>query len=552
MNHGRVPNAGPLDATLDAPISTAGEDSCVGEHCKVHLVEGSGPQLSSETHGLLKQRLRMAAIVLFLGFLAFLGWELLFFDAFKPYAYWRLGAHLLVTVALGLAASLICRKCYLPNWVLRLDELLIFGAPAAYMLLGQYSHMVTCVEQYGMTPSPAAPWLMLIFTYAVFIPNSWRRAAVVIGCLAAAPLAMIGVMLLTNSMCSGALLSQPAMLSQLVLVLGLAYGTAVVGVHTINSLRQEAFEAKQLGQYRLKRLLGAGGMGEVYLAEHQLMKRPCAIKVIRPEKAGDPRVLARFEREVRATARLTHWNSIEIFDYGRTEDGTFFYVMEYLPGLNLQELVMRFGPLPAGRVVHLLQQACEALSEAHALGLIHRDIKPANIFAAERGGVYDVAKLLDFGLAKPLGGLRSAGITQEGTITGSPLYMSPEQASGESDADERSDIYSLGGVAYFLLTGRPPFDEELPLKVLIAHAHQPPPPLGDLRPDLSDDLQAVVMRCLAKDPEDRYQSARELSTAFAALEESRGWTRDDAARWWQQRELPVLTEATANEAVGQL
>ena len=178
---------------------------------------------------------------------------------------------------------------------------------------------------------------------------------------------------------------------------------SVCGTHLINTLRREVFEAKQLGQYRLVKLLGAGGMGEVYLAEHRMLKRPCAIKLIHPDRAGDPRVLARFEREVRMTARLSHWNTVEIFDYGRTDDGTFFYVMEYLPGLSLEDLLERHGPLPAERVVHLLRQTCHGLREAHEVGLIHRDIKPGNIFAAQRGGLYDVVKLLDFGLVKPVG-----------------------------------------------------------------------------------------------------------------------------------------------------
>jgi serine/threonine-protein kinase len=275
-------------------------------------------------------------------------------------------------------------------------------------------------------------------------------------------------------------------------------------------------------------------MGEVYLAEHQLMKRPCAIKLIRPERAGDAKVLARFEREVRASAKLTHWNSIEIFDYGRADDGTFYYVMEYLPGLNLEELVRRHGPLPPERAIHLLTQTCDALAEAHAQGLIHRDIKPANIFAAERGGIFDVAKLLDFGLAKPIvADGAGAEVTQEGTITGSPLYMSPEQATGDTEPDARSDVYSLGGVAYFLLTGRPPFDGQQPIKVIIAHAHEPVVPPSDLRGDVPADLEAVVLRCLAKNPDDRFQSASELAAALSECEASGQWNRTSARQWWQ-------------------
>ena len=175
----------------------------------------------------------------------------------------------------------------------------------------------------------------------------------------------------------------PAYLVEISLMLGLAVVTSVYGTHMVGTLRREAFEARRLGQYRLLRLIGSGGMGEVYLAEHQMMKRPCAIKVIRPSKADDPQALARFEREVHATAKLSHWNTVEIFDYGRADDGTFYYVMEYLPGLSLAQLVERYGPLPPARVVYLLAQVCDALGEAHAAGLIHRDIKPGNIFSAD-------------------------------------------------------------------------------------------------------------------------------------------------------------------------
>ena len=245
------------------------------------------------------------------------------------------------------------------------------------------------------------------------------------------------------------------MMLEVPMLLVLSCVIAVWGVRTMGRLRRQAFEARQLGQYRLKQLLGAGGMGEVHLAEHVLLKRPCALKLIHPDKAGNPNTLARFEREVQATARLSHWNTVEIFDYGRTDDGTFYYVMEYLPGLNLHQLVEMFGPLPAERAIHLLMQTCDALSEAHAKGLVHRDIKPGNIFAANRGGVFDVAKLLDFGLVKPIADWGDSAVTQDGMVAGSPLFMSPEQATADS-VDARSDIYSLGATAYFLLHGPRP------------------------------------------------------------------------------------------------
>jgi eukaryotic-like serine/threonine-protein kinase len=317
---------------------------------------------------------------------------------------------------------------------------------------------------------------------------------------------------------------------------------AIVGVYTINALRIEAFEARQLGQYQLGRRLGGGGMGEVYLAEHQLMKRPCAIKLIRPEKAGDPRTLARFEREVRASAKLSHWNNIDIFDYGRAADGTFYYVMEYLPGMSLADLVERHGPVPPARVVFLLRQTCEALAEAHAMGLIHRDIKPANIFAAERGRIYDVAKLLDFGMVKPMDGPDEADLTHDGSITGSPLYMSPEQVTGDHEPDARTDIYSLGVVAYYLLSGRHPFEAVQPIKIMVAHAHQNPVPLSQLAPNVPADLEAIVMRCLAKNPADRFSSARDLAKALDSCEVASDWSHAHAAAWWA--EIGNATDAT--------
>jgi serine/threonine-protein kinase len=314
--------------------------------------------------------------------------------------------------------------------------------------------------------------------------------------------------------------------------------TGLFGVDTIGSLRREVFEARQLGQYQLTGRIGAGGMGEVYLAEHQLLKRPCVVKLIRPDKAGDPRVLARFQREVRATAKLSHWNTVEIFDYGSTDDGTFYYVMEYLPGMSLAELAEQHGPLPPSRVIHLLRQACDALGEAHAAGLIHRDIKPGNIFAAQRGGVDDVVKLLDFGLVKPIVEDQSVQLTTEGSITGSPLYMSPEQATGDTDPDARSDIYSLGAVGYLLLTGLPPFGGDKPIKVMIAHAHEPPVPPSERAPGISADLDRVILRCLAKAPDDRYQTAAALAEALAACRGADQWTRTEAAAWWREHSRP--------------
>ncbi len=302
----------------------------------------------------------------------------------------------------------------------------------------------------------------------------------------------------------------------------------------------------RLGPYCLKEKLGAGGMGDVYEAEHILLRRPCAIKFIRPGRDAGEVALARFEQEVRATARLTHWNTVDIYDYGHTCNGTFYYVMELLPGLNLGELVKLHGPLLPARVVHFLRQVCGALGEAHGTGLVHRDITPANIFAARRGGVHDVAKLLDFGLVKqPASEEARKPITvPEGHFSGSPLYMSPEQAAVYEEADARSDIYSLAAVAYYLLTGNPPFPRKTPLQVLAAHERDEVVAPSRLRPGLPGDLEGIVLRCLEKDPNDRFQDVRTLRRALSTCDCANQWTEDRAVAWWREIEGPWSVTAS--------
>jgi serine/threonine-protein kinase len=386
---------------------------------------------------------------------------------------------------------------------------------------------------------------VLILTYGLYVPKSWRRAAIVVGPLALLPFATLSVLTLRHpaamewlwagwnySTTPRALLFTFDGLILAILALGATYGA-----HTISRLRREVAEARRLGQYSLRRLIGSGGMGEVYLAEHLLLKRPCAVKLIRPGGAVDPRAPERFEREVRHTATLSHPNTVEVYDYGRAEDGTYYYVMEYLDGLSLTELVERYGPLPPGRAVFLLRQVCGALREAHAEGLVHRDIKPSNIFAARRGGLGDVAKLLDFGLVRPTARAGAAELSGEGQILGTPLFMSPEQAAGGRELDGRSDIYSLGAVAYFLLIGRPPFDGPSGLELMIAHARDPVVPPSQVRPGIPDDLEHVVLRCLAKDAAERFPDAESLERALAACACAGDWDQDRADRWWRDADL---------------
>jgi serine/threonine-protein kinase len=373
-------------------------------------------------------------------------------------------------------------------------------------------------------------WFSLIAVYGTAVPNTLRRAAIVIGGMAVTPFVVV--------VCTWWSDPPPVRVRTEFLVTlgwwtGLGFATAVFGSHKLSQYRRAAVEARRLGPYTLIRKLGTGGMGEVYLAEHRLLKRPCAVKLIRSDRAAEPLDLLRFEREVQATAGLTHPNAVQVFDYGHTPDSTFYYAMEYLPGLNLQDLVKRHGPLPPARAVHLLRQVCGTLREAHTAGLIHRDIKPGNIIVCERGGIPDVAKLLDFGLVRLMGG-GGAELTQDGVITGTPAYMAPEQASGAS-VDARADIYAIGGVAYFLLTGRPPFSGPSAMKIVAAHLYERPVPPSRHCSNVPADLEAVVLRCLGKAPADRFPDVASLEAALGACKCAGQWSPAEAAAWWHSQ-----------------
>jgi serine/threonine-protein kinase len=310
-----------------------------------------------------------------------------------------------------------------------------------------------------------------------------------------------------------------------------------IASHTIYGLRREAQQARVLGQYRLDTKIGEGGMGVVWRASHVLLRRPTAVKLIAPHRAGDS-AIRRFEREVQLTARLKHPNSVAIYDYGRTRDGTFYYAMEYLDGTDLERLVAEHGPLPPARVVHVLTQVLGALAEAHDLGLVHRDVKPANLLVSPRRGEHEVAKIVDFGLVKSIElGQKQSALSTADNLTGTPLYMAPEAIQSPGNVDGRSDIYALGAVAWFLLVGRPPFEGTSVIEICAKHLHEAPlrPSVALGRP-LPIDLEDIVLACLEKNPDARPQDARTLRRRLEASSSNGRWTAEAAAEFWRLRE----------------
>jgi len=512
----------------------------------VGVVAGSAPVSENELVPLLHRRLRFLVLV----FLAFYGVTAVVMRLLFPHTRDLVIDNWANAVTLAAFCSLLAflsGRRPLTLGQLRAVEFLLFAILAVRMVLrgyallwaaGHFERVKTWIAAgdvlnaremlSGLDHRLMATSAMFVVAYGVIVPNTWRRCAVVVAAFTALPAGIWVAACAAHGLpfdywfTFGAVMAWWALIQISVM--------SVYGAYRIEASRQEAAEARRLGQYVLREKLGGGGMGEVFLADHVLLRRPCAVKLIRPERVGDPAMLQRFEREVRATAFLTHPNTVQVFDYGHTPDGTFYYVMEHLPGLTLEELVRRYGPLPPNRAVHFLRQVCAALGEAHARGLTHRDIKPGNVMVCERGGVHDVVKVLDFGLVRiPKDDGAYETLTREGTVAGTPAYMSPEQAGGEAVIDPRSDVYSVGALAYFLLTGKPPFADRSAPRMLAAHLYEPP---GALPATVPSDLAAVVMRCLAKAPAERWANSASLEAALAGTQMA-GWSSLEAAAWWE-------------------
>lgn len=351
---------------------------------------------------------------------------------------------------------------------------------------------------------------------------------------------------------------QPLRLLRLIflsLVLLLALATLITFISSYwNVVWKRRFDeaqlqARQLGQYTLGEKIGEGGMGVVYRASHALMRRETAVKLLLPSRADDE-LIRQFEHEVQLTCQLTHPNTIQIYDYGHTADGIFYYAMELLHGMTLHDLISRHGAQPEERVIHLLSQICGSLQEAHAAGLIHRDIKPSNLFLCERGGIPDTLKVLDFGLVRQF----APGPVADGAalrFVGTPLYMAPETLGDSGIVDPRSDLYAVGAVAYELLTGQPVFRGESIEALWVQHRQATPIPVGQrASPPISPELSGIIMQCLAKAPAQRPQSAEELNRALRACPLVHPWTLERRHQWWVRFVAPPGIEPMAAPAPG--
>jgi hypothetical protein len=382
----------------------------------------------------------------------------------------------------------------------------------------------------------AAVWTAFIFAEfivlgrALVVPSSPRRT-VVVSAVAFVPLAAAGI---AQAIQWPQYLEFPPVAFAVgdVFLCAITILLAATGSGVIYGLRRQITDAMQLGQYTLDEKIGEGGMGAVYRAHHAMLRRPTAIKLLPPAKLGADS-LKRFEREVQHMSQLTHPNTVAVYDYGRSPDGVFYYAMEYLDGIDLETLVKIDGPQPAPRVVHIMRQVCGALDEAHGLGLTHRDIKPANVILCRRGNQPDVAKVVDFGLVKEIT-RESTDMTATQVILGTPAYLAPEAVTDPDKVGPSVDIYALGAVGYFLLTARRVFDGKSVVDLCVQHASASPvAPSKRTDNPIPTDLEALIMRCLHKDPLDRPRSARELRATLAALPVYQEWDESSALTWWE-------------------
>jgi serine/threonine-protein kinase len=387
--------------------------------------------------------------------------------------------------------------------------------------------------------SPYFGGAMIVVVICGMVQNErWQRGAVAgLATFAAYPLVILGAAAFSPRI--AAQLRDPVastIFSANVGNLLIAAVVVIIAGDVAWRLRRQVFEARSLGRYKLKKRIGVGGMGEVWVAHHATLDRDVAVKILSGDWARrDATALARFEREVRATTELAHPNTVRVFDYGVTDDGVSYYAMELLDGESLASLIAREGALPPARAIHLVSQVARALAEAHAKGIVHRDVKPENIFVVRLAEEPDFVKVLDFGIAQRAETGLDPKLTRTGALIGTPAWLAPETIRGEV-VDARADLYSLGAVLYCALAGKAPFDGANPVLVVNAHLHdRPPRPSEKLGKELPADVEAVVLRCLEKIPGARYPGARELAEALAACADAGKWTRSEAESAWARR-----------------
>jgi eukaryotic-like serine/threonine-protein kinase len=492
------------------------------------------PEQTEEPRALLQQRLALLCktlAVLSLGFFVFeRAVSALFFGntavqhlfLTRPAVF-----HAAATLLFGLV-WLACRSRRLPLAALSaLDAAMPVLAAAAFSAMAYHpANGVAALV-------PVLCIMAAMLCRATLVPSSPRRTLLITS-FAVLP-AVVGA-----SLSGGSLLGSPSLPPGIYVGL---WGAVIVGLATLTSrtiygLEQKVREARQLGQYTLVERIGAGGMGVVYRAEHAMLRRPTAIKVLPPERMGE-QSLNRFEREVQLTSRLTHPNTVAIYDYGRTPDGLFYYAMEYLEGLTLTQLVELCGPLPAERAAFIMRQVAGSLAEAHGFGLIHRDIKPDNILICDRGGTCDFAKVLDFGLVKDIKS-GDASLSNVNLMVGTPAYMSPEAITSPATVAFPRDLYAIGAVTYFLVTGREVFLGRTTMEVCTHHVRTPPEaPSRVLGSALPEALEQLILTCLAKDPSARPQSAALIEQALAEVVGA-AWGQAQARAWWDQNRAGVV------------
>jgi serine/threonine-protein kinase len=469
---------------------------------------------------------------------------------------------LVATAAFATLWSLLRRAPRSPRFVRAVELTTLFVGTAAVSSMALVMSLVS--EPHNVVRTVLT---FMLLVYAVYVPSTARRTLLVAG-LMTVPL--LGCIFVAYRAWDPVLYDPPAaiwpkgrvgdMAYPATIVTAIWWGIAVVMAagfsQTIYGLRKAVRDVRRLGQYTLEKKLGEGGMGVVYRASHAMLRRPTAVKLLLPDRAGKD-ALARFEREVRRTAMLTHPNTVTVYDYGRTTDGVFYYAMELLEGASLDELVRVDGPQCEERVIHLLEQVAGSLAEAHDAGLIHRDIKPANILVVDRGGISDLVKVVDFGLVKDMefrvraGAASEPELTMANMVVGTPLYVAPEALTDPENVDARADLYALGAVGYWLLTGTHVFRGKSVLELCTHHLNSAPePPSARLGRPVTRDLESLLLECLAKRREDRPVSAHVLRDRLRSCAAAGRWTDARAAKWWELHRAAVRMDGGEASADG--